>query len=513
MRFSLSPSALLLLATGFLSLLPACQKLQLPQEKPQPKPAPITDSLLRVTATIQYPDLLRPWLMKQPFTRSGLATVIEGGRLLVSADMVAHSTYIELEKPEDGPKATATIESIDQDCNLAVLKPVDASILKGTLPLRLNSGTRVGSKLDIVQLEQNGTPALSPATVTTIAVMTYPSDGAAYLLYRVATSIPQRADSFVIPALLDGNLAGLVIRYDAKTQAGDIIPAPLIERFLKESAKPSYKGLARAGLDWAQVRGANLGEWLGVGSEHNGIYVTSVEPNGPAEKAGLRKGDFLLKAANHPLDGEGNYLDPRYGKIAFNNLASLESAPGETMAITYFRSSGEGKGNTNTTTITLEGGRAFEQIVPSQLEGESIPYTFLGGLLFEELSLPYLMEWGKDWHREAPENLLYLAAFQNELPRDQGHLVVLSSIFPSAQSVGFQDLGKRVVSSINDREIHGLNDVVEAAKHPINGFHKIILKGSVGPIYLDAAVCPSEEESIRAKYGIPPQEKTPSPEN
>ena len=115
----------------------------------------LEDSVLRITSTIQYPDVHRPWLKKQPFTRVGLATVIKGGRLLVTADMVAHSTYIGIERPQDGPKGSAVVESLDEECNLAALKPLNTEMMKGTHPLTLDTTVRTGSELEILQLEPN----------------------------------------------------------------------------------------------------------------------------------------------------------------------------------------------------------------------------------------------------------------------------------------------------------------------------------------------------------------------
>lgn len=471
--------------------------------RPLPSTPSPQDSVLRVTATIQYPDLHRPWLKKPPSNRQGLATVIEGGRLLVTADMVDQATFIQLEKPEDGPKVTAQVEAIDPECNLAVLRPESGEIMKGTHPLPLDLSLKAGSKLEILQLEPNGAPALSPATVTTVAVMPYPADGAAYLLYRAATSIPQREGSYVIPALAGEKLAGLVMRYDPRSQSADIIPAPLIARFLKESAKPDYHGLARAGITWEEVHGGNLREWLGLGKGSQGVYITSVDREGPAAKAGLKKGDILIKVAGKEIDGEGNYSDPRLGKITFNNLASLERGVGDPVELTYFRSSGEGTGTLGTATLTLAGRNPLSEISPARLGHDTTAHAFLGGLLFQELSRPYLREWGPEWRRQAPQNLVYLDAFQRESEGKRDRFVILSAILPTPQTIGYQDLAKRQVLSINGMAVKSLKDVTEAAKHPVDGFHKILLEGAGGPIFLDASNLPAEESLVRERYGIP----------
>ena len=485
-----------LLLLAFLSLVTGCQEKNTPSQR-------LGESVLRVTSTIQYPDNRRPWLKKKPFTRIGLGTIIEGGRLLVTADMVAHASYISLEKPEDGPKGTATIESIDEECNLAILKPVEPELLKGTHPLSLAAMITPGSTVQILQLEPNGAPALSPASLTTVAVMPYSPDGGAYLLYRASTTIPQREGSFVIPALYEGKLAGLVMRYDPRTQSADIIPSPLIGRFLKECENPGYSGLARAGLTYGEARGKTLREWLGAGKDLNGVIITSLDSGGPAEKAGLRKGDLIVRAGGKPIDGEGNYTDPRLGKINFSNLATLESSPGDKGEIVYFRSAGEGTGTLGTTTLTLEGRNTLAEISPARLLGDSVPYTFLGGLLFQELSRSYLREWGVNWRSDAPQNLVALDAFQEDLPKDQKRLVILSAVLPSSQTIGLQELANKVVVKINGMPIHGLADVNEAAKYPKNGFQRIELEGSAGPITLDNASLESEEAQLRSEYGIP----------
>ena len=212
-----------------------------------------------------------------------------------------------------------------------------------------------------------------------------------------------------------------------------------------------------------------------------------------------------MKAGGKPIDGEGNYTDPRLGKINFSNLATLESSPGDKGEIVYFRSTGEGTGTQGTATLTLEGRNPLMEISPARLQGDSVPYTFLGGLLFQELSRPYLREWGANWRSDAPQNLVALDAFQEDLPKDQKRLVILSTVLPSPQTIGLQDLAKKVVVAINGTPIHGLADVNEAAKHPKNGFQRIDMVGSAGPIYLDAATLSSEEAQLRNEYGIPPK--------
>ncbi|MBV8279457.1 MAG: hypothetical protein JO170_29915, partial [Verrucomicrobia bacterium] len=66
-------------------------------------------SVLRVNSTNQSYDFFRPWSKKAPSNRRGLGAVIDGGEVLVTAELVADSNFIELEKPDTGERATAKV--------------------------------------------------------------------------------------------------------------------------------------------------------------------------------------------------------------------------------------------------------------------------------------------------------------------------------------------------------------------------------------------------------------------
>ncbi len=473
------------------------------------------NSVLRVHSTVQYPDVKRPWLKKQPFTREGLGTIISGGRILVTADMAAHTTCIDLETPDKKVHSTATVEAVDEECNLAILRPSGEEILKDRRALALDGPLPAGTSLKILQLEGNGSAALSTASIATAALGSYPS-GNSYLMYRITTTIPQRDGSYEIPALHEGKLAGLVMRYDPRTQAADIIPSPLIERFLREASKPGFRGLARAGIIWAPLRGTTLREWFGLSKDQGGVSIAP-DRKGPAEKAGLKKGDVILTLGGKAIDAEGNYEDPVFGKTCFGNLVSMGSAPGDRLEVGYFRPDGKGHGSTGTATLILEGRTPETEISPALLDGKTVPYTFYGGLLLQELSRPYLREWGNNWPSEAPQNLVALDVFQNEETGDRNRYVILSGVLPSEQTLGAEHLKNHHVEKINGVPINSLSDVAEARKHPLGRFHRIDLAGGVGSIFLEADSLDSEEAHLMARYGIPsekstlPIEATPTP--
>lgn len=454
-------------------------------------------SVLRVNSTNQAYDFIRPWTKKAPFTRRGLGTMIEGGRILVTAELVANNTFIELEKAATAEKSSATVERVDYECNLALLRPTDPDFVKDLKPMPVEHAVRVGDRATVLQLEPNGEIARTLGTVTSITVGGYPLDNMGLLVFRLSAPMQQRDGSFTLPAVRDGKLLGLLMRYDARSQTADLISSPVIEHFLKEAGKENYGGFARAGVAFATTRDPQLRRYIGL-NEPGGVYVTDVLAAGPADKAGLRKGDVILAVDGKSIDQDGNYEDPEFGRIAFSQITNTIAHPGDTLSFRVFRD-----GKILELPVKMEARDRSKILSESYVVDRAPRYVILGGVVFMELSRPYLQEWGGNWPKEAPQRLVYYDAFQNELPPDRGKIVFVSQILPSPDTLGYEDLDNLVVSKVNGREIRSLDDLAEAAKHPVDGFQKIELEEDPGVIFLDAAAIEANRDKLIKKYALP----------
>src|SRR5207253_7418566 len=94
-------------------------------------------------------------------------------------------------------------------------------------------------------------------------------------------------------------------------------------------------------------------------SGRGGVYVTSVEPNMPAQKAGMHLGDIVKSIGNHEIDENGNYVDPLYGKIDFTNLISAHSYTGDVLQFQIER-----EGKPMELKVTLEHRDAKDYVCP-----------------------------------------------------------------------------------------------------------------------------------------------------
>jgi hypothetical protein len=467
-----------------------------PDATPEPAATPLKAPeangqlpVVRVNVASQSFNFSQPWRKNTPTLRQGLGVVLMDGRILVTAQLVTDHTYVELEKPETALKAAAEVEVVDYDANLALLRAPGADFLQSIPGARLDESASVGDRVEVIQIEPTGAPLRTPATITTIEVGPYPVDENAFLVYKLSFPLQQRENSFTV---------GLVMRYDPRTQTGDLVPSPVINQFLQAAGTEPYAGFPRAGLTFADTRDPQLRAYAKLPNGKGGAYITKVLPGSPAETAGVKVGDVLLQVDGRPIDQDGNYEDERFGKISLAHYVSTALQPGKSVSIVVWRDGAE---------LTLEGTlapRDRSSMVSQPYLFDTAPdYVIVGGLVFSELSRQFLREWGPRWSNDAPLKLLYLDRYQSELPADRGRIVLISSVLPVPGTLGYENLGYEIVEEINGKPIRSLQDVADAVDNPADKFHRIKLAEDPGLVILDVEGSKQAEDRIKAEYGIP----------
>ena len=474
--------ALLLLASGVEKIRAAEKKL----------------SVVRVNVTTQSWDFHHPWGKRQPFTRRAIGAVLPGARVLITAELVANLTYLELETPEGGRKVPATVEAVDYEANLAVLKTDDADFLAGAPGLQVTESA-IGDSISVWQLENNGRLLVTNGPMTTAENVAYPVDGT-FLIYRMTVQIQGRESSFTLPVVNNGKLTGVLMGYDAQSNNANLIPAPIIRHFLKDIEGGHYGGFPRAGYAYSATRDPALRRFAKIPADvPGGIYITDILKDAPAAAAGLQKGDVLFAVDDSPVDQDGNFPDDAYGQISVGHLFSTHHFSGDKVKLHILRG-----GERKTLEVTLAHRPASSYVSDPYIIDHRPRFVVVGGLILQELSRQYLKDFGADWARRAPERLIYYDRFQNELFKDGPRkLVFLSRVLPTSATVGYEELNSLLVKKINGVELQSLDDVPKALEKPADGFHKIEFEEDPKTIYLDAAEIQKTERTVQMQYRLP----------
>jgi S1-C subfamily serine protease len=442
-------------------------------------------SLVKVNATSQSYNLHLPWQKESPSGRRGLGVVLAGNRVLVTGQMAADATYIELELPETGQKIPAKVVAVDYEANLALLESPASDKQKaffaGLKPMAVDVSARIGDSVAILQTGRVGELIKSPLTIGKVLTRRYNVEGSGFLVYEANGIIRSEANSFTLPVVKGEKLAGLLLSYDSKNQVTTILPAPIIEHFLKDVADGSYEGFPGLGMELQLTQDEQFREYLGLKPDAPGVLITNVMKGGSAEKAGMKKDDILVSINGFTVDSRGDYRDPQFGALSSSHLVRGRAYVGDKVEIKVIR---EGK------EVTLKGEltrrKPDDYLVLPYLFDKGPRYVLVGGLLFQELSRPYLDAFGEEQRGGAILRLARIAAHPDKYEEEgRKKLVFLSLVLPTPSAQGYDKLGGQVISKVNGKAISDLNDLAEAFKSAKDTWHVIELDEFPHILYLD----------------------------
>ena len=463
-------------------------------------PTPET-SILRVNITSQGYNFALPWQKQRPNTRRGLGALLQGNRVLVTAELAQDTNYIELEQAASGKRITARVEAVDYEINLATIVPDEdpGTFFQGMEPLELDTTLRPKANLDVWQFEANGSPVTSSVEFNRVDLAPYFLEDQFFLIFQANGAVQYRSGTFTLPVIHEGKLAGMLVRYNSRDQVSDILPAVMVDRFLKDVALPPYDGLPSLGMRSSPTLDPQLRSYLKLGAADGGLLVTDVTPGFSAATSGVKEGDVIMEMNGYKLDSRGSYEDPQYGLLGSSHLARGLSKVGDILKIKLIRD-----GQPMDLDVTLQRKQAHDYLVDPYVFDRQPCYFILGGVLFQELTLPFLQLAGKEWRERSPLRLVYAQANQDDyLKAGRKKLVIISGVLPAPCTIGYERMSGLIVNQVNGVAINDLASLAEAVKSPANGIHRIDVVDGPRTIYIDDAQAKQDNaEFLPSRYRI-----------
>jgi hypothetical protein len=450
--------------------------------------------IVSVRVTGQDWNWRAPWEKQAPWTRTVTGLVVPGRKILVASTAFGNHLLVEAQRLGSEARSVARVELVDQEGPLALVAVDDPAFWDGLEPLPLAERAPGEGDVTILRWQRSGLLDSYPGTVRQVRSGRHGLSQTSLLTLEIGTSTDGLGESEVVVA--KGRVTGLVTGRTG--DAYGALAAPVLAQFLEGAAKGDWRSFARAGLAWQDLTNPALRESLGLREGETGIRLTRVAAHGSAGGS-LKPGDVVLEMGGATLDPTGYYEHPVYGRMLFALLFSDGRRPGETMAVKVLRD-----GQRLDLQLPLRAMRPEQDRVPPYVFGRGPDYVVVGGLVFEELTRPYLGAWG-DWARRAPPRILVAMDRQ---PEDAGaepkQIVLLSSVLPDAANLGYQELRDLIVERVNGRAVGSLADLREAFASPQEGFHVVEFVAGQGAarVVLDAAEAQVAAARLQQAYGV-----------
>jgi S1-C subfamily serine protease len=427
----------------------------------------IRESVVKISATMRYPDLTHPWTKHSPQEASGTGVVIDGKRILTNAHVVLYASQLFVESYQSSDKLPATVESVSPGIDLAVLKLEDDAFFEKRPPIMRTSDLPEVKETVLVYGYPQGGSALSitKGIVSRIEFAGY-NEGLSGVRVQIDAAInPGNSGG---PALIDGKMVGLI--FSKLTQAdniGYIIPSEEIDLFLKDVADGTCDGKPAMHEALQTLENDALRSFLGLDRKTQGMVVHSSDPANPQDP--LKPFDLLAKIGDNEIDNVGMVKVKDNLRLNFQYLIQKVVKDGK-VPLTVVR---QGK----SLAIDVPAKTKYPMLIES-LKGKYPSYFIYGPLVFSPVTTEFIASFDRTGRLYSALALMSspLATRRGDLPKFEGEqlVVVTSPIFPNRIGKGYDNPLSKIVKEVNGVSIKNLRHFVEVLRDSKEKFTTIV---------------------------------------
>jgi S1-C subfamily serine protease len=414
------------------------------------------DSVVRVTASVRFPNPIRPWTKSNAVEVQGTGVVIEGKKILTNAHLVLYATDVHIQLRGGGEKIEAKVEAVGPDVDLAVLTPKEGDLFQKITPLiRSKKVPKVQDNVVVYGFPVGGNDlSVTKGVVSRIDFGQY-YDRTPGMVIQVSAAInPGNSGG---PAVVNNQMIGLVFsRLNDAENIGYIIPNEEIDVFLKDIRRGRYTGkpMEAAGTRFQRLENAALRRMLKLEKKVTGVLVCP--PERPAPEYPLKPFDILVKIGEHQIDNEGMVRLKNGFRVPFLCLVP-QLASGSVVSVTVLR------GN-SCIEVELPVTTCDDRLI-RDFQGEQPSYFIHGPLVFSPVKADAISLYARlNPGVFATKSPLLTRSFDRVRFPGEQLVVVTAPMFAHKIAKGYGDPVGQVMREVNGVEVKNLRHLVETVR-------------------------------------------------
>jgi S1-C subfamily serine protease len=403
----------------------------------------VENSVVKVFATMRYPDPFKPWTKQAPQEVTGSGIIIEGRRILTNAH----------------DKIAASVEAVAPGIDLAILKLEDKTFFDTRPALeRANILPDIKDAVMAYGFPTGGSSlSITKGIVSRIEFTRYNYPASGLRIQIDAAINPGNSGG---PAVVDGRMIGLVFsRLGGAQNIGYIIPCEEIELFLQDVADGRYDGKPAMFDELQTLENSALRSFLKLDKAVEGIVVH--QPFRTDTAYPLKEWDVITKIGDARIDNQGMIKLDTNLRVRFQYLIQKIAKNGKVPLVVVRQ------GKTLAVELPVTSTRPI--LIPN-LQGIYPSYFVFGPLVFSSVTAQFI---GGFFSSGRSDLLGMLSLSANPLVTRMGdipafdgeELVVVSSpFFPHKLTKGYSSPAAEVVKTVNDIPIRNLRHLVEVLR-------------------------------------------------
>lgn len=411
-----------------------------------------TDSVVKIFSTINIIDYINPWQSRGVQEIAGSGCIIQGNRILTNAHVVNHNTFIQVRRESSQKKYIAKVETVGNDCDLAILRVEDPEFFKGVAPLEIGDLPNLQDKVTVVGFPMGGDKlSITQGVVSRMETIAYVNSDRSLLGVQIDAAInPGNSGG---PAINNGKIVGIVMQGMSESQnIGYIIPTPVINHFLKDLQGAQYAGFPSLGINFSNTENKILRKHYGLADDAGGVLVNNVVPFSSADGF-LKEGDIILEVNGVAVSDDGTFVFRDNERLDMAHLINMQKI-GETTVLKIRR-----EGKASIVKVPL---KPVANLVKIANYSEKPSFCIYGGLIFTVLSRDLVNLWDRSSGNLAPVSFYYYSTGLGSLnEKRKKEIVVLLQVLPDEINIGYHDHSCEIITKVNGEEFDSFKQFVK----------------------------------------------------